>query len=336
VITDHEGSLIAVDERIPPPVELVELGEPVMELARPTAVERAALVILRDTSQQPTTVEGALEAATRVSEEVEAEQALRHLVAINLVRRVTSDDGREVVFNPNIWAGNSDVVTAALRVEDARVRTEVGALIEEVAANPGIPQDLIRSTEVRWIDFAVAHGLVQRSLVVTTQGVERGFLFTPHLGRDPFGVGRNDPSGHVRQLVGSMIYAATFPRYRLGNPAAFIRRLLREGEAGDASPIGTDYPMLETAGIVRVEPADRFFKFVLLQNDVAEDALHYLEERGTSDASVARGLREQRSYTHVERERARLALSVPADDAETRRLISALRETTARRRFRGR
>jgi hypothetical protein len=333
---DGEGALLAVDERIPPAGELVALGEGVLAIALPTAVERAALVVLRATSRQPLVLEAALEAATDAGDESVAEAALRHLVAVNLVRRVTADDGRVVVFNPNIWVGDAEVVTAALRVEDAWIRAEVGALIEEVTARPGIPQAQVQATEERWVDFAVAHGLVQRSLVVTNDGTQRAFLFTPHLGRDPFGVGRGDPSGHVRQLVGSMIYAATFAAYRLDSPALFVKRLVRDGEAGDASPIGTDYPMLETAGIVRVEPATRFFKFVLLQSDVAEEALYYLEDRPGSGSGIAHGLRAQRSYVHVERERAKLAHSVPVDDAETERLISALRDTTSRRNFRGR
>lgn len=331
-----DASLQAVDERIPPPGELVGLADTVLNIALPTGVERAALVLLRETSRQPLLVEAALSSASEATAENESVDALRHLGAVNLVRRVTAEDGREVVFNPNIWTGDAEVVTAALRAEDAQISAQVGALIEEVAANPGLPQDRVQSTERRWIDFAVAHGLVQRSLVVTSEGAERAFLFTPHLARDPFGVGRGDPSGHVRQLVGSMVYAATFARFRLDNPAVFVRRLIRDGEAGDASPIGTDYPMLETAGIVRVEPGMNYFKLVLLQSDVAEEAVRYLEDRGGDGSSAGSGLRAQRSYVHVERERATLAHAVPADNVETQRLISALRDSAARRSFRGR
>jgi hypothetical protein len=336
VARNEDRSLFSVDERIPPPGELVTLGASVLAIALPTEIERAALVLLRETSRQPLVVDAAVEIATDACSEQAARDAMRHLAAVNLIRTVTADDGREVVFNPNIWIGDATVVMAALRVEDARVRAEVGALVEEVADRPGIPQDHVKSTETRWVDFAVAHGLIQRSLVVTSEGSERAFLFSPHLGRDPFGVGRDDPSGHVRQLVGSMIYAATFAKYRLDSPAVFLRSLVRNGEAGDASPIGTDYPMLETAGIVRIEPSTRYYKFVLLQSDVAEEALHYLEDSGAAGSTHRGELRAQRSYVHVERERAKLAFDIPADEKETQRLIAALRDATARRGFRGR
>ncbi|RMI36018.1 hypothetical protein EBO15_39810 [Actinomadura harenae] len=182
--------------------------------------------------------------------------------------------------------------------------------------------------------------MVHRSVIQTSTGQEQGFLFTPHLNRGPFGATSGDPSGQVRQLVGSMIYAATFAQYRLYNPGAFIQKLIDRGEAGNASPIGTDYPMLETAGIVRVIPgaSSNRYRLELLQSDVAEDALSILSDRdgSGSDPNGAAALRAQRSYVHTDRERARLALSVEVDDVEQSRLISALRDEATRRAFKGR
>jgi hypothetical protein len=135
-----------------------------------------------------------------------------------------------------------------LRIEDSRAQKEVGALMEEVAARPGLPQAHAKSTSREWVDFAVSQGLVQRTVVETSRKEEQAFLFTPHLARDPFGATSGDPSGHLRQLVGSMIYAATFATHKLYSPARFVQVLVNSGEAGDASDIGTDYTMLETAG----------------------------------------------------------------------------------------
>lgn len=131
-----------------------------------------------------------------------------------------------------------------------------------------------------------------------------------------------------------MVYAATFARVQLFSPTKFLQRLVLDGEAGDASPIGTDYPMLETAGIVRVVPGStpEKYRLQLLQSDVAEGALDILTSRddsfGNAPASGPAGVRGQRSYTHVERERARLAHDAPVDDADTKRLLAALRQAT--------
>ncbi|MGH3923887.1 MAG: hypothetical protein ACRDTT_13630, partial [Pseudonocardiaceae bacterium] len=156
-----------------------------------------------------------------------------------------------------------------------------------------------------------------------------------------FGTTSSDPSGHVRQLVGSMIYASTFASWKLHSPGAFVYTLIRDGIAGNVPQIGRDYPMLETAGTIRVVPGSwgNSFRMELLQADVAEAALGILDSRGqsrTSSSEAGTALGDQRSYSHVEQERARLAEQAAGDDADTRRLIDALRDTTARRSFGGR
>lgn len=338
VARDAQGRPVSVAETMPAAGEMVRSAPRLLEIVGAEPVELAALDLLRATAMQPLVVDDALAraavASTMDSAET-AEDALRHLAATGLVRRVEAADGRTVVYNPNVWVQGDDVARAALRAADAGATREVGALLEELSTNPGLPEARVTSTEARWIQFAVSQGLVQRSVIQTSDGAEQGFLFTPHLARDPFGGTAGDASGHVRQLVGSMIYATTFATYRLRSPAAFLRALLSRGLAGDASSIGTDYPMLEKAGIVRVVPgsSQNRFSLELLQADVAEDALRLIEgpasaAEGSDDAAA---LRAQRAYVYPERERARLALETRPDETEQARLLAALRETSARR-----
>lgn len=330
---DADGALVSVEALIPPNDQLVDDAGRLLDVLLATPVQRAALELLRATSRQPLTVAAALEVAGAHGEEA-AEQALRHLVAIDLVRRIELEVDRPVVFNPNIWTGDPALSKAALRAEDARANQEVGALIEEVAALPGIPEKRVQSTEKKWIDFAVSQGLVERSVVQTSTGGEEGFLFAPHLKRDTFGVASSDPSGHVRQMVGSMIYATTFATaYRLRSPGAFLYALIRDGEAGDVPNIATDYAMLELAGTIRVEPGTwgRAARMVLLQTDVAETALDVIDSRDRSRGEVGslKALGEQRAYSHIERERARMAVVTATDDEDQARLIAALRDATS-------
>jgi hypothetical protein len=177
-------------------------------------------------------------------------------------------------------------------------------------------------------------------VIQTSEGREQGFLFTPHLARDPFGMTGGDASGQVRQLVGSMVYAATFARYKLHSPDVFLRSLIDRGTAGDVSSIGTDYPMLERAGIVRVLPGSQSnrFRLELLQAEIAEEALTLLTARDPQTGAPAASavLRGQRGYVHVERERARLALTADTDQIEEARLLAGLREVSTRRAMRGR
>ena len=330
-----DSSLVAVSENIPPLLELVEKADAILSMVQPDAVERALLRLLDETIVMPLTVPRAMEIGTEIASEEECARAIGFLEALNLVELRQTDSGDDVISNPGIWALDAGLSAAALRAEDASVHSALSGLIEEIAATPGLPETLVTSASKDWIHFAVAKGLIHRTLVVTSDATEQAFLFAPHMGRNAFdAMSGVDPSGHVRQLIGSMMYAGSFARYRLSSPAVFLRRLVADGEAGDASPIGTDYPMLETAGIVRVEPADRFFKFVLLQSDVAETALTYLEQAGDPTGSaLASGLREQQSYRHPEQERAKLGRVSDTRPEETRRLVEALREVAGRRRY---
>jgi hypothetical protein len=345
VVRDNGGQFISITERIPAHGDLIMAAPRVLDILMVGPVERAALALLGATVLQPLLVEDALHAAA-VAEGVKghdqaAEDALRHLTGTGLIRRVDSEDGRAVLYNPNVWTQGDDALAkAALKAADARATVEVGALLQEVALNPGLPDAHVKSTERKWVDFAVSQNLVQRSVIQTAEGVERGFLFTPHLRRDPFGGTAGDASGHVRQLVGSMVYAATFAKFKLDSPEVFLRALVNRGVAGNASPIGTDYLMLEKAGVVKVVPgmgADRY-RLQLLQAEVAQDALTMLDARegsGTEKGDIA-ALRAQRSYIHVEQERARLALTSDVDKIEEARLIAALRDASVNRMMGGR
>ncbi|MFD9356467.1 hypothetical protein [Streptomyces sp. NPDC060031] len=239
VVRDKDDQFVSITERIPARGDLIMAAPKVLNILMVGPVERAALALLGATVLQPLLVEDALQIAA-VAEGVKghdqaAEDALRHLTGTGLIRRVDSEDGRSVLYNPNVWTqGDEALAKAALKAADARATTDVGALLQEVALNPGLPDAHVKSTERKWVDFAVSQNLVQRSVIQTAEGVERGFLFTPHLRRDPFGGTAGDASGHVRQLVGSMIYAATFAKFKLDTPEIFLRALVNRGVAGNA------------------------------------------------------------------------------------------------------
>lgn len=335
VARDKDGLPVSISETMPPAAELVAASDRLFGVLSVGGLERAALALLRATTIQPLIADDALVAAASGSGATDEQcaDALRHLTAVGLVRRVTTDDGREVLYNPNVWTQGDDIAKIALRAADANATAEVQALLEELASNAALPEVHVTSTEPKWVKFAVSQGLVQRSVIQTSDGTEQGFLFSPHLGRDPFGGTAGDASGHVRQLVGSMIYATTFARDRLYWPDVFIRALIRNGVAGNVPSIGTDYPMLEKAGIVRVVPGTgSSYRMELLQSDVAEDALRLLSTmKGSGNAPDAAILRGQSAYVHIETDRARLAMSAATDEVEQMRLISALRDVSIRR-----
>lgn len=344
VARSPSGAPESVSDLIPAPRNLINAAPQVLEICLAQPAHWALLALLRATTVQPLLESDALQVAAdasgrNVGSEA-AEDALRKLISVGLARKVLDDDGRAVIYNPNVWVQGDSIAGAALKAADARATTHMTALLEEVAAHPALPEGHVTSTEQKWIRFAVAQGLIHRSVIQTADGSERAFLFTPHLARDAFGANPVDASGQVKQLVGSMVYAQTYAEYKLHTPGAFLRKLIDTGVAGDATSIGTDYPMLEKAGIVRVVPgsSSRRFRLELLQSDVAESALDLIDARDTSAGNDqdAAALRAQRSYIHTERDRAQLARSAEVDEVEQRRLVAALREIPIKRTFGGR
>ncbi|QIK04713.1 hypothetical protein G7Z12_37700 [Streptomyces sp. ID38640] len=334
---DSDHVVRAVSERVPPLPELFDRADAILAIAMPEPLERMAMEVLRQTTLMPMTVPTALEACASLGTEELACRAIEDLQSLHLCALQRSADGDEVLFNPNVWAVDKDHSHAAVQAENGAVRAALSGLLEEVSATAGFPEASVTSADKKWIDFAVSQGLLLRSLVTTASGEERSFLFSPHMGRSAFDAPTGaDPSGHVRQLIGSMMFANRYASNRLFAPTAFLRKLIRNGEAGDASNIGTDYSMLETAGIVKVEPAYSYSKFVLLQADVAEQAVTYLDNTG-SGGTASGGLRGQRSYLQPEIERAR-RLVQPSKDAipspsASQDILAALRQEMGRRRY---
>jgi hypothetical protein len=334
---NEKGILRSVSEQVPPLEQLLARADDILEVAIPEPLERMVMTVLRETTLMPITRNTALEACAPLGPEELARRAIEDLQSLHLCSLQYSADGEEVLFNPNVWAVDRDHSRAALRAEDGVVRTALSGLLEEVSGTAGLPEEAVTSTEKKWIDYAVSQGLLLRSLVTTTTGEERSFLFSPHMGRSTFDAPTGaDPSGHVRQLIGSMVFANRYASNQLFAPTTFLSKLIRNGEAGDASNIGTDYSMLETSGIVSVEPGDRYYKFVLLQADVAEQALTYLEDTDTNSTAAGK-LRGQRRYLQPELERAR-RLVQPSKDAlpsagATGDILAALRQEMGRRRY---
>ena len=123
-----------------------------------------------------------------------------------------------------------------------------------------------------------------------------------------------------------MIFSTTFAEWKLRSAGAFLYVLIRDGEAGHHERIGEDYPMLELAGTIQVVGTGQHARMRLLQADVAEAALEIIDERGQNreaNQTVA-AIGEQQAYTHLERERGKLANEVSLDSADAQRLISAL------------
>ena len=92
---------------------------------------------------------------------------------------------------------------------------------------------------------------------VTTEALHLRKLFVAHI-----------LFGHERSLAG---------RGNINNPTALVRRLVNNGRVGPATNIGTDYYLLEAAGVVAVEPfGDRAYLKLVKRGKIVESGLDWI------------------------------------------------------------
>ena len=123
---DENGQLVTVEA-----LDSAERGPArdaprLLDILLVNGLQRAALELIRATSRQP--LPWTLRSSVRAPwGEEAATNALGHLEAVNLVRRIEREVDRPVVFNPNIRTNDQQAAAAALRAQDARASTEVRA-----------------------------------------------------------------------------------------------------------------------------------------------------------------------------------------------------------------
>jgi hypothetical protein len=210
------------------------------------------------------------------------------------------------------------------------------ALIEEIKAVQGQGIDRLTAAPQHLIQMAVAVGIIDTVTIETVSGREQTFTFAPLFHgyqAGPADVALLDTSDQVKLFVASIQYGARYSEdFKLHSPIRFLERLLRDGVAGNATPIRSDYILVERQGILAVEATsgDRG-RFVLKKEDIVQMAKQVLETGGlltdSSTRSDSRFLASQKSFRSPEENRILSLAKIPdrADMFETE-LISAIRD----------
>lgn len=183
------------------------------------------------------------------------------------------------------------------------------ALIQEVKSVQGQGIDRLTAAPQHLIKMAAAVGIIDTVTIETTSGREQTFTFAPLFygyQAGPADVALLDTSDQVKLFVASIQYGTRYSEdFRLRNPILFLERLLRDGIAGDATPIRRDYTLVERQGILAVEATsgDRG-RFILKKEDIVRMAKQVLETGGlltnSGSQSDSRFLASQRSFRSPE------------------------------------
>lgn len=338
VVTKPDGSY-EVEERVGVAAPVLEVTARVLARLGPSVVEACALASAELAGTMPLAERDHRQALIDAGhpEEVHKE-AFGHLRAIGLLRQVWSSTlNQNVLFSPHVWGAEAVDIAAFMAKLPSAEREQLAGLTDATLMRPGLPVDRL-GVDSRLLAAARNVGLIDGARVHTSAG-ERVFAFPPDLDRR-FGVERSD-AAHERKLFVAHILNGHFygnaGTGRINDPLVLVNAMIQRGTVGPATAIGREYPLLESAGIVRAREAfsGRYY-LDLVKRDVAEDSLELLRRAlegggGQATAGSVDALWLPGSFSGPERDRKNLS-DIPEAQAEVMNsTLLQLREQMQRR-----
>lgn len=339
-VEGSDGKLREIEEQILTEQEVYRGIARLFELYQPSDSERILAPLLDLLSRLPLREDEVIDRMCRLGyDEEQVRQALELQEAFGLLnRKHVGDLGTSLLYNEYLWGHKiSKIGDILVKLHDAE-KEHLLRLIEEVRSDQGRSLDQLSSAPKHIIDMAANTGIIDTTTISTLSNDEKTFAFSPHFYGYQAGAGGrtiDDHADQVKLFVASIGYGVNHSAdFRLRDPYAFVSRLLRDGEAGNATPILRDYPLLEKQGIVVVEErsAGRG-TFVLKKRDIVEQALRVMQNGSMlSDAGRsidARTLVSQRRFRSPETNRLSARFGKFADLTPTfnQNLLAAVRET---------
>lgn len=226
---------------------------------------------------------------------------------------------REPVYHTPYYAReHTKSIIHTLRGLDEEARTSVETLLTVVGKNQATPLSRINFLSEETLSCIQRIGLIDITQIDTTLGNSERFLFTPAIW-SPFGSTLiNDEQEHVRALLSCVKYGQISPskidgrQVSIRMPEKLIAALLRTGKVGPASPIGTDYIVLEKEGIVNIEKSsiEGRYNMVLIKDDVADRALRILthgrDDSLSGESTNTNSLIQQSNFENSVQERLKI------------------------------
>jgi hypothetical protein len=283
---DDDGRLRGIEEFVGVTGTVIAQTFRVLDRFDPSGDEVALLHSVEIAAWAPLTVSQHLEqvkARTGAPDET-TERALQYARAIGVNQSVASSAlGEPVVFNPHVWGTGQVEIASFLRNLPPNERDALLGICEAVAARPGTRLDSLSGDE-RIVTGARKVGLIQAAQVKSSahgQPHSQTYAFSPLIQTDDDQATTTEAL-HLRKLfLAHVLFGQERARSgygRISDPVRLVESLLNRGRVGPATNIGTDYHLLEAAGVVQVEglPGERAF-LKLLKEDIVRDGLDWLK-----------------------------------------------------------
>jgi hypothetical protein len=310
----------------------------------PEPAERALIPMLDLFSSLPLREADAINRMVKAGHrEEDVRRALELQRVFQLMRsKDLPDFGGKLLYNEYLWGHKIDKVAPVLAKLHGEDYQHLRALIDEIKTVQGMGIDRLTAAPRHLIDMAANVGIIDAVTIETLSGREQTFTFSPLFygyRAGPAPADLLDTSDQVKLFVASIQYGVRYSEdFRLHSPIRFLDRLLREGVAGDATPIVRDYVLVERQGILAVEATSGTKgRFVLKKEDVVRMTRDVLANGGLLDSNVkpdARFLATQKGFRSPEVNRLQgLAKPTPRAEMVERDLVSAIRDDVQKGRW---
>lgn len=329
------GKIVSVTEEIFTEAAVFRYAAVRFEQRQPEEAERALVPLMDLLSRLPLDAGQVLD---RLVAEGFTEEGVREAIELAesfglLQRREVPDFGTSLLYNEYLWAHKMDRVQEVLAGLRDRDTNHLLALMEEIGQAQGTATDALTAAPPHLVEMATRVGLVDGIKIETTSGREKVFTFSPQfhgLGAGPVNHQLIGISDQVKVLVASIQYGVRYSEdFRLSAPLAFMNKLVNTGTAGNATPIGRDYVLVEKYGILRTVPTTgNRARFEVVKEDIVIAARDALEQGQLSGGSGGdRTLVDQRDYASPEDMRLRLASSAGSSKLLETKHLTAIRES---------
>ena len=288
---DNAGNITKIEEYIPPKEEEIIkrtgelwIGEQtdlnIQSLAKePHEIEKLVVIALELCSQLPR-YESELQndlSTFGIKNEVFA-TALNLSEKLNILSIYKDPEAKEAVIASEYVFGEHAVkIRKAVDHLPKDIKQQILDVYEKISNNQGLPEKSLRNLRELIRQFGQI-GLFEPVSIETAKGVRETFLFTPRMW-STLKRSAMDIYDEVKLYIASIRFGQYFAEIRIWDPVLLTEALLRDGIVGPATPIGTDYILLEKRGIVRIveSPIPGRYYMKLLKKDIVEIALDVLK-----------------------------------------------------------
>lgn len=326
---EDDGSISDLQEFVGVSASVTEQTVTLLESLSPGRSDLAFLHSVEISAIAPLTVSNHLEQlSSRGYSEIETVEALRLARAVGLNLSVFSTDlNEEVIFSPYVWGTKQLSLASFISGLPPAERDALLHLSEQVLSTPGIHLSRL-TADPAIIKSAQSVGLVQAASVQSATGMASTYVFSPLLETQDNQCTTTEAFHQRKLFVAHILFGhekAMAGYGRIASPATLVSSLVRNKRVGPATNIGTDYYLLEAAGVVAVEPArgDRAF-LRLIKPEIAESGLEWI--RRIADPGGESLTLSQRPTAFIKPEDARAQASGPANEIMVSSILELRKE----------